>query len=63
MDQREFLDIILPIKDSLYRLAKSYLISNDEAQDAVQEAFLKLWKNKEFINLILLKICGGVYLL
>ena len=45
MDQREFLDIILPIKDSLYRLAKSYLISNDEAQDAVQEVFLKLWKN------------------
>ena len=50
MDQREFLDIILPIKDSLYRLAKSYLISNDEAQDAVQEVFLKLWKNKESIN-------------
>ena len=50
MNQREFLDIVLPIKDSLYRLAKSYLISSDEAQDAVQEVFLKLWKNKESIN-------------
>ena len=50
MNQRAFLDIVLPIKDSLYRLAKSYLISSDEAQDAVQEVFLKLWKNKESIN-------------
>ena len=50
MNQREFLDIVLPIKDSLYRLAKSYLISSDEAQDAVQEVFLKLWKNNESIN-------------
>ncbi len=50
MNQREFLDIVLPIKDSLYRLAKSYLISKDEAQDAIQEVFLKLWKNKESIK-------------
>ena len=50
MNQREFLDIVLPIKDSLYRLAKSYLISRDEAQDAIQEVFLKLWKNKESIK-------------
>ena len=50
MNQKEFLDIVLPIKDNLYRLARRFLISNDEAQDAVQEVFLKLWKNKEAIK-------------
>lgn len=42
--------MVLPIKDNLYRLARRFLISNDEAQDAVQEVFLKLWKNKEAIK-------------
>tara|TARA_B100000787_G_scaffold34398_1_gene23789 strand:+ start:176 stop:682 length:507 start_codon:yes stop_codon:yes gene_type:complete len=50
MNQKEFLDMVLPIKDNLYRLARRFLISNDEAQDAVQEVFLKLWKNKEAIK-------------
>lgn len=42
--------MVLPIKDNLYRLARRFLISSDEAQDAVQEVFLKLWKNKEAIK-------------
>ncbi len=47
MQQQKFLDIILPIKDKLYRLAKRILVSNDEAEDAVQEVFLKLWNGRE----------------
>ena len=50
MNQKEFLDIVLPIKNNLYRLARRFLISSDEAEDAVQEVFLKLWKNKEVIK-------------
>ena len=50
MNQKEFLDIVLPIKDHLFRLARRFLISNDEAADAVQEVFLKLWKNREAIK-------------
>lgn len=50
MNQKEFLDMVLPIKDNLYRLARRFLISSDEAEDAVQEVFLKLWKNKETIK-------------
>lgn len=46
MQQKEFLDIILPVKDKLFRLAKRILVSTDEAEDAVQEVFLKLWKGK-----------------
>lgn len=49
MNQKEFLNIVLPIKDRLYRLAKRLLVSSDEAEDAVQEVFLKLWKGKEQI--------------
>ena len=49
MDNKEFTTLILPYKDKLYRLAKRILISSDEAEDAVQEVFLKLWKGKENI--------------
>ena len=45
--QQEFLDIILPVKDKLFRLARRLLVSTDEAEDAVQEVFLKLWKSKD----------------
>jgi RNA polymerase sigma-70 factor (ECF subfamily) len=50
MKQKEFLDTVLPIKDRLYRIAKRYLVSGDEAEDAVQEVYLKLWKNKASIK-------------
>lgn len=50
MQQKEFLDIVLPIKDKMYRLAKRLLVSTDEAEDAVQEVFLKLWNGREKIK-------------
>jgi RNA polymerase sigma-70 factor (ECF subfamily) len=50
MQQQIFLDTILPIKDKLFRLAKRLLVSNDEAEDAVQEVFLKLWNGREKMN-------------
>lgn len=50
MNQTEFLEIVLPFKDKVYRLAKRLLISNDEAEDATQELYFKLWKNKDKIE-------------
>ncbi len=50
MNQKEFLETVLPCKDKLYRLAKRLLVSNDEAEDAVQEVFLKLWNWREKIE-------------
>ena len=50
MDQKEFLEIVLPFKDKVFRLAKRLLVSNDEAEDATQELYFKLWKNKEKIG-------------
>ena len=50
MEQKEFLNTILPCKNTLYRLAKRLLVSSDEAEDAVQEVFLKLWKGRDNIH-------------
>jgi len=46
MDQKEFINVISPFKDRLYRLAKRLLVSNEEAEDATQEVLVKLWNNK-----------------
>jgi len=50
MKQQEFLAAVLPFKDKLYRLAKRLLVSKDEAEDAVQEIYLKLWKGRDKIG-------------
>lgn len=49
MKKTEFLDTVLPFKDKLYRVAKRILISSDEAEDAVQEVYYRLWNNREKI--------------
>ncbi len=50
MNQKEFTALVLPFKDKLYRMAKRLLVSSEEAEDAVQEVFLKLWKGKKSIK-------------
>ena len=47
MRQAEFLDIVLPFKDKVFRLAKRLLVSNEEAEDATQEVLMKLWDKNE----------------
>lgn len=47
MNQKEFLNTVQPFKDKVFRLAKRLLVSSEEAEDATQELYLKLWKNKE----------------
>ena len=49
MTQAEFLNIVLPFKDKVFRLAKRLLVSTEEAEDATQEVLLKLWNNKKKI--------------
>ncbi|WP_310378171.1 sigma-70 family RNA polymerase sigma factor [Flavobacterium sp.] len=50
MNQKEFVQVIAPFKDKVYRLAKRLLISSEEAQDATQEVLVKLWSRKENLN-------------
>jgi RNA polymerase sigma-70 factor (ECF subfamily) len=50
MTQTEFLHIVMPFKDKVFRLAKRLLVSREEAEDATQEVLLKLWNNKAKIG-------------
>jgi RNA polymerase sigma-70 factor (ECF subfamily) len=46
MKQSEFLTMVMPFKDKLFRMAKRLLVSTEEAEDATQEILLKLWSKK-----------------
>jgi RNA polymerase sigma-70 factor (ECF subfamily) len=50
MNQSEFLNKVMPFKDKVFRFSKRLLVSTEEAEDATQELFLKLWKNREKIS-------------
>lgn len=46
MNQSDFIKVITPFKDRVFRLAKRLLVSTEEAEDATQEVLVKLWNNK-----------------
>lgn len=46
MNQKDFLTIVRPFQDKIYRLARRLLTSEEEAQDATQEVLLKLWSKR-----------------
>ncbi len=50
MTQADFVSLVTPFKDKVFRLAKRLLVSREEAEDATQEILLKLWNNKEKIS-------------
>ncbi|MDY0779672.1 sigma-70 family RNA polymerase sigma factor [Tenacibaculum sp. IB213877] len=50
MNQSDFLKAVLPFKDKVFRLAKRLLVSTEEAEDATQELYFKLWKNKHKLS-------------
>jgi RNA polymerase sigma-70 factor (ECF subfamily) len=47
MNENEYLKIVTPFKDKVFRVAKRLLVSTEEAEDATQEVFLKLWKHRQ----------------
>lgn len=49
MEIEAFKKELIPIKNKLYRLAKTLLQNNEDAEDALQEVYMKLWKNNEII--------------
>jgi len=50
MQQQEFLNIISPFKDKVFRIAKRLLVSSEEAEDATQEVLIRLWNKKDGLN-------------
>jgi RNA polymerase sigma factor (sigma-70 family) len=50
MNQNEFVKLIAPFKDKVFRLAKRLLISTEEAEDASQEVLVKLWSKNQSLD-------------
>lgn len=50
MNQNEFVALVSPFKDKVFRLAKRLLVSTEEAEDATQEILVKLWTRNETLS-------------
>ena len=50
MDLQEFKIEVFPLKNKLFRLARRLLEDHEDAQDIVQEVFIKLWNLREKLN-------------
>ena len=50
MNQSEFMQLINPFKDKVFRMAKRLLVSTEEAEDATQEVIVKLWNKNESLG-------------
>ncbi|HKL66911.1 MAG TPA: RNA polymerase sigma factor [Bacteroidales bacterium] len=50
MTRKEFESDILPFSTQLYRFAFRFLKNREEAEDAIQEVFLKLWKMRDKLS-------------
>ena len=50
MTEREFHVTYLSLADALYKVAFYILESEEEARDAVQDAFVKLWNDRETLG-------------
>ena len=47
MNETEYLKIVTPFKDKIFRVAKRLLVSIEEAEDATQEVLIKLWNHRQ----------------
>ncbi len=47
MNQETFKNTVFCLKDEMYRFAKRFLVSSDEAEDVVQELMMKFWQLKD----------------
>ena len=47
MDSERFKALLLPLSDELYRIAYRMLGTREDAQDVVQETFVKLWNHRD----------------
>ena len=47
---KAFEQIILPLKDKLFRFALSYLKNEDDAKDVVQDVMIKIWEDVKDIS-------------
>lgn len=47
MTHETFKDTVFILRDEMFRFAKRFVTSNDEAEDVVQDLMMKFWQKKE----------------
>ena len=50
MTQETFKNTIFTLKDEMYRFAKRFVMSSDEAEDIVQDLMIKFWQKKDELS-------------
>jgi len=50
MNQNEFVNLVTPFKDKIFRVSRRLLVSTEEAEDATQEVLVKLWNKKDSLG-------------
>lgn len=50
MTADEFIHSYLPLGDAVYRIAFYALETEDDAEDAVQDMYIKLWENRDTLD-------------
>ena len=50
MTKTEFLNTMMPLKDKLFRFALRMMKNREDAEDCVQEVYIKLWQKKEYLQ-------------
>ncbi len=53
MTVRQFTDTFVPLKESLYRVEYYILESRQDAEDALQDLFVRLWNSRDTLDCIL----------
>jgi len=53
MDAVKFKETFVPLTDSLYRIARNLLDSEENAHDAVQDTFVRLWNMRDSLDTVL----------
>ena len=52
MTARQFTDTFLPLKEPLYRVAYYILESRQDAEDALQDLYVRLWNSRDTLDVI-----------
>lgn len=63
MTYEQFCDIYLPLTDGFYRVASYILESEQDARDAVQDLFIKLWNSRDTLDSVHNPMGYGIRLL
>ena len=52
MTQDNFKQTVYILKDEMYRFAKKFLMSADEAEDVVMDLMMKFWQKKDELMVV-----------